>query len=107
MELSGYLYISKSAIHGEGLFCSVFIKEGTQIMLVADNINIHKGGDEFITPFGRKVNHAKNGNTKIRFDGKLYWLDSIKDIDPGEELTSDYSVLKYPFKNKIDGYIEK
>jgi hypothetical protein len=99
------IYIAYSQIHGKGVFTANKIESDTSIFLVAD-LNRHKKNLDWITFFGRFVNHKKNGNCVLKKEGEKYYLYSKKDIEPNEELTSDYSVLEYPFKSDIIGYKE-
>lgn len=91
-------HIKKSKIHGRGVFASESIECGDYIFMVRDTQNL--------TERGRFVNHQKNGNCGlINVDGQ-YWLMAIQDIDKDSELTSDYSILKFPFSNKTEGFVE-
>ena len=99
------IYIAYSQIHGKGVFTANGVEKDSRIFLVADLIR-HKSKLDWITFLGRFVNHQKNGNCVLKREGEKYYLYSIKDIEPNEELTSDYSLLDYPFKNDITGYKE-
>jgi SET domain-containing protein len=98
------IYKDKSKIHGIGLFTDTEIKKGDFILLVAD-IKRLNSSREFITIRGKLINHKTDCNCFIRLvaDDK-YHLFAIRDIEPNEELTTDYSLLKYPFKSDVTGY---
>ena len=96
-------YKDNSKIHGFGLFTNDYIKKGVKIIEVADLKRFYQNLD-WITAKGKLVNHSKNGNCSVNLVMDKYYLVSICDIEPNEELTSDYSVLEYPFKNDIQGY---
>ena len=96
-------YKDNSKIHGFGLFTNDYIKKGVKIIEVADLKRFHQNLD-WITAKGKLVNHSKNGNCSVNVVMDKYYLVSIRDIEPNEELTSDYSVLEYPFKNDIQSY---
>ena len=100
------LIVKESQIQGKGLFTSEPIKKGAKITIVADMLYHCPTRDNWITHNGRMVNHQKECNTELIFNGRYYWLHATKDIEPDEELTSDYTKLKYPFCNKVNGYIE-
>ena len=80
------IYKNKSKIHGIGLFTDTEIKKGDFILLVAD-INRLNSSREFITIRGKLINHKTDCNCFTN-----------------EELTTDYSLLKYPFKSDVTGY---
>lgn len=98
------LSVRKSKIHGRGLFTDEFIPQDTRIMLVADLKRFHQKKN-WITKLGRLVNHSRNGNCilKRKEDG-TYVMYAKRNIDAGEELTSDYSMLPKPFKSDVTGY---
>lgn len=98
------LTVRKSKIHGRGLFTDEFIPENTRITLVAD-LKRHNAGKNWITKLGRLVNHKKNGNCVLkRTEDGNYVMYAKRNIDAGEELTSDYSILPKPFKSDVTGY---
>ena len=101
------LYIAKSKIHGSGLFTSVDIQKDSCICLIADFSKYINSMSEWITNFGKRVNHLKSGNTELRKDDcNKYYLYSNRNISAGEELTSDYMVLPACFDRDIKGYNE-
>lgn len=99
------IYIAYSQIHGKGVFTANKIEKETCIFLVGD-MSRHEKKLDWITFLGRFVNHQKNGNCILKKEDNQYYLYAERDIMPNEELTSDYSVLEYPFKNDITGYKE-
>lgn len=99
------LRVRPSKIHGRGLFTDEYIPQDRRIILVAD-LKRHRAGKSWITKLGRLVNHKKNGNCilKRNIDDDTYVMYAKRDINAGEELTSDYSVLPKPFKSDVRGY---
>lgn len=98
------LSIRTSNIHGCGLFASERIEIGERIILVGDLSKLSSG--KFITPLGSMVNHQKNGNSLLKKQGCKFYLKAIRDINKGEEITSDYTQAPSPpFSNRVEGYV--
>jgi SET domain-containing protein len=101
------LYIDKSDIEGQGLFASAKILEneilGTSHIKLEDEL--------FRLPLGGFINHADNPNCKLKTieesktNFQKFYLISIQDINPNQELTIDYNVsailTKILWSNKI------
>lgn len=102
---SDYLYVSSSRIHGNGLFTKNDIPADYMILFVGDFKNA--GNNNWISEQARMVNHAKPGNCYIERFGTSFYMYSSVDIKAGQELTSDYTKLSYPFKNYIEGVTNK
>jgi len=93
--------IRKSPIHGVGAFAKTNFKKG-------DFINIHifpliKGGDLYVTSFGRKLNHSNTPNaiSKKEKDG-CYKVYALTNVYINDEITLDYKInknLEQPEKN--------
>jgi len=93
--------IKKSPIHGVGAFSKTKFKKG-------EFINTHifpliKGGDLYVTSFGKKLNHSNTPNaiSKKEQDG-CYKVYALTDINPNDEITLDYKVnqdLEQPEKH--------
>lgn len=79
-------YISKSKIHGVGVFAlqDIFVNEPIDVAIDSNNT---------ITLFGSKINHSFNNNTKLVYDGirKNYYLYATKNIQKNEELLANYN----------------
>ena len=90
--LPSFIDIQDSEIEGKGLFAKQIIKENTNIGIshvMLDNPKIWVR-----TPVGGFVNHSDKPNCKIVIDiglQHLYFLFTIKQIMPGEELTVQYN----------------
>lgn len=97
------LSVRKSRIHGKGLFTDELIPKDTRIILVGD-LNRFRQGKKWITNLGRMVNHNRKGNCVLKREEDAYVLYAGRNINGGEELTSDYSILKKPFKSDVTGY---
>jgi SET domain len=101
------LYIDKSDIEGQGLFTTIKILENE--ILGTSHIKL---GDELLRlPLGGFINHADNPNCKLitikesKTNSQKFYLTSIQDINPNQELTIDYNVsailTKILWSNKI------
>ena len=95
------LTIQQSGINGLGLFAKEGIAQGTNLGMSHIKLN----GNIVRTPLGGFINHSNTANcvkvellmvdeTKIKFDYKKWNLVTIKDIEPGEELTLKYTFYK-------------
>ena len=105
------LTIGPSNIEGLGLFATNFIAKDVILGIthyVNEEVSINfmsgtqswdwKNTNIIRTPLGGFYNHSENPNCeKFKMDGK-YWLKVISNIQPGEELTVNYS-----FYNPEDG----
>lgn len=88
-------YISKSNIHGKGLFCESILYKGDHIVSALD-LKKYK-----VLPLCKFINHAweKNANTKLELcgeDGNTMCLVAKKKILPGIELTINYNGKNVP-----------
>jgi len=83
--------IKDSNIHGKGVFATKKMKSGELI-----NVALFKGKDDFFdtTTFGSHINHSSKPNARTRFDGEHYRTYTTTDVNPGDELTVDYTVNK-------------
>ena len=107
------LYIGKSNIHGKGLFSKNLIHKDK---IIIKNLFPHKPKDEvleglmsndifnkYISKYGKKINHcSKRYNSQVvSKDNKLFKIQSIKNINPDEEITVNYdnSNKEFPFIN--------
>lgn len=100
-----FFYVAPSAIHGKGLFTSIDIPANSIILYVGD----FKGAQtkNWISDKGKMVNHAQPGNCHVQRINTQFFMYSSVDIKAGEELTSDYTKLSYPFKNYVEGVTNK
>ena len=84
--------ISQSSVHGLGLFSKEIILKDTNLGLT--HIKNEDFEDGYIrTPLGGFFNHnPRDPNAKVEhIDDKIY-LITIRDIDPGEEITVKYTL---------------
>ena len=83
--------IRVSDIEGLGLFCVTKIRKGHSLGI--SHIEDSRFPNRYIrTPLGGFVNHNKKPNCKtVKINGYKY-LTTVKDIDPGEELTLKYTM---------------
>ncbi len=108
--LESNLYVTESDIHGAGLFTSVRINEGQNILIIKGeaisgdecerreeygNVYIFWNGDNYIdtamTDKIKFINHNCKYNCEvIDRDEESLILTAARDIEPDEELTIDY-----------------
>lgn len=107
-----HIYVTRSEIHGSGIFTSVNLSKGTTILQITgevitgnecerreeeeNNVYIFWNGDDCYidtasTDKIKYINHRCEFNCDVTEgdDGNLY-LIAARDILPGEELTIDY-----------------
>ena len=86
------LTIKSSPIHGQGVFATIPIKQGTNFGMS----HLESGSQSIHTPLGTFLNHSEKPNchrTKLPFPAVLLGslnLTTLKDIEAGEELTIKY-----------------
>ena len=82
------LFIQNSSVAGQGVFTKVKLMSGMELgmshLLIDDEI--------YRSPIGGFINHSDNPNCEKYLVGNKYYIRTIKDINPIEEL-----VLKYTF----------
>ena len=93
----GNTYVAASGIHGNGLFAAIFIPRGTIIGWLNGRPCVNDGphvlwisdteGIEVFCDF-RYINHADAPNACYYDDLSVV---ALRDIEPGEEITHDYS----------------
>ena len=83
------LELRPSEIHGYGVFALEDIPAGEMLGLS------HIQSPELIrTPLGGYINHSMNPNCIRILEGNRWYLQSIQDIEEGEELTLMYKGYK-------------
>jgi len=101
--LPNSLTIKTSKVNGLGLFAKEAISQATNL----GTSHIKIGKTIIRTPLGGFINHANDSNCikvellmtnyddpTLKFDYKKWNLVTIKDIEPGEELTLKYTFYK-------------
>lgn len=87
--------VAPSSIEGKGLFAEEPIKQGDVIGVSHIRQEFEKGGETYTAPFPSTVlgyyNHSEDPNVKEEDQGSHILMVAIKDIQPGEEITSDYN----------------
>lgn len=76
-------YITKSPIHGYGVFAKTSLERGTNMGRVTNPY-------PKVTAMGKKINHSYEPNCSLLYIGDRHELLTLKDIRKGEELTLDY-----------------
>ena len=86
--------IKESSIQGLGLFTTKKIKKGLIGVGWVKNGNFTDGYVR--TPLGGFVNHSDepNCNKMVHDSVGIMWLEAIRDINPNEEITLEYSLYK-------------
>jgi len=86
--------IKNSEIEGLGLFSVVAIKGGTRIGMTHFKTEDEEFKDEggwARLPLGGFFNHSESPNCKVTVEKDKYiFLDTIQDIESGQELTAKY-----------------
>lgn len=82
--------IRDSGIHGLGLFATESIPEGTTIGETHYTSMAHEDG-YVRTPLGGFINHSDKPNCHKFLCGKSFYLVTLQDIEPGEELAVKYT----------------
>ena len=90
------LTIKDSPIHGQGLYATERIHSGTELG-ISHIFAVGFQNNYVRTPLGGFVNHSDDpncGKIESHNDSTLtyYILQTIKDIEEGEELTLDYTM---------------
>jgi SET domain-containing protein len=94
--LPSHLSIKQSNIEGMGLFTDTAIETG--IVIGISHVKIPYLYEIIRTPIGGFVNHSDRPNcvlvekVNLNDDYKLFELVALTDIEPGEELTTKYSL---------------
>lgn len=96
--IPNHLYVEESAIHGKGLFAKKKIKKGEHIGILKAKSTKKESGpyilwlDESkrvnVTCHLRYINHSSTPNA-CYYD--TLEVIALRDIEPGEEITHDYS----------------
>ena len=93
------VYITKSDIHGNGLFTN-------DNLVKCDIIGVcHTTYDRHwyvVHPYGTMYNHSFDSNCIVKTDGNINLLIADKDILKGEELTVNYTKQLYLEQPKED-----
>lgn len=100
--LPEYLTIKYSGIHGLGLFATDDIDANFRIGIT--HIKDLRFEDGYIrTPLGGWFNHSTEPNCKVVHEDEFIFLETIKEIKNGEELTAFYSLYD-PTKNSLSAF---
>jgi hypothetical protein len=80
--------VAPSPIHGEGLFTQDSLPAGTPVCDVYV-------GDQISHPTS-KINKSATPNAQWMVEGSSITMQTMKPIEPGEEVTADYPILSKP-----------
>jgi hypothetical protein len=89
------LRVGKSKIHGEGVFSNQPVKKGTVVGISHIRKQFERDGEMYQAPFPSKIlglyNHTEENPNVTEIDnGDYISLIAVRDIQPGEELVSNY-----------------
>ena len=88
--LPTYLTIKSSTIDGLGLFTADDIDANFRIGLT--HIKDHRFENGYSrTPLGGFFNHSEIPNCKVVYEGDFIFIETIREIKAGEELTAKYT----------------
>lgn len=105
IEINSKLYISKSNIHGNGLFTHQPIPQNQYFAIIGDNTKYNESNyNDVLNKFGNHINHSKNANIVVKIKDDKVYMYSIKPIQAGEELVADYTKLPEMFSRNVDGF---
>ena len=86
--------IKHSPIHGFGLYTSKRINKGTLIG-ITHHVNSRSENGVIRTPLGGFGNHSDIPNCfKLLMEETTWWIGAKEDIEPGAELTWQYTLYK-------------
>ena len=86
------IYITKSVIHGRGLFTTDDLKGGD---VVGVSHVLYDGAWYQVWPIGVFYNHSSDPNCTVKTEDNINLLVANKDIYKDEELTADYTKQLY------------
>lgn len=93
------LYVGNSPIEGNGVFTSDNLSKNEELGISHVKNNSGDFHSNYIrTPLGGFINHSEEPNCELYECGEYLKMKTIKNINPGEELTLDYTFYK-PCKN--------
>jgi uncharacterized protein len=111
-KLSAVVFVGESPIHGKGLFAAAKIFRGSLVIEYigekigkAESLRRCQAGNEYIfglsdeidldgnieANLARFINHSCSPNCHAEFIGGEIWIVADHDIEPGEEITFNYS----------------
>tara|TARA_Y100001937_G_scaffold58246_1_gene79814 strand:- start:826 stop:1113 length:288 start_codon:yes stop_codon:yes gene_type:complete len=84
------LFIQNSSVAGQGVFTKVKLMSGMELgmshLLIDDEI--------YRSPIGGFINHSEKPNCEKYLVGNKYYIRTISDIEPLEELFLKYTFYK-------------
>jgi SET domain len=85
-----YLTIKQSSIEGLGLFATDDIDNNFRIG-VTHVMDTRFPNGYSRTPLGGFFNHSEDPNCKVVYEGDFIYLETIKEIKAGDEITAKYT----------------
>ncbi len=90
--------IKESPIEGLGLFSTQIIDNGRNLGM-SHVYDSEQPNSRIRTPLGGFINHSDDPNCETIKIGKYFYLITIKDIMPDEEITLKYTLYNVLVKN--------
>lgn len=90
--------IKESPIEGLGLFSTQIIDKGRNLGM-SHVYDSEQANERIRTPLGGFINHSDDPNCETIKIGKYFYLITIKDIMPDEEITLKYTLYNVLVKN--------
>jgi SET domain-containing protein len=87
------VYLKDSVIHGLGLFAKHILDSGINLGMTHVYDSEQEDG-RIRTPLGGFINHSEEPNCELIKIGKYYYLITVKDIMPDEEITLKYTLYE-------------
>ena len=99
LPLPDGLTIKDSGIHGLGLYTTETIGPNVNLGITHIKDNRFENGYSR-TPLGGFFNHSKNPNCTVCYGGDFIYLETLRELAPGEEITVTYTFYD-PTKNTL------
>ena len=88
--LPEYLTIKNSEIEGLGLFATQNIDSNFRVGIThIEDVRFENG--YIRTPLGGFFNHSETPNCKVVYEGEYIFLETIKEVKSGDEITVTYT----------------
>ena len=97
--LPRYVTVSKSKIHGLGIFSTTTIPP--YYILGLSHIKDERFENELIrTPLGGFINHSEHPTCCLMYEEEFIWLQTMQHLIKGDELTVNYKKYHITYLDK-------